>query len=472
MGQTAAGNPVNVFLYNAQTTSLVVTYLTTNTYGTLTIPATNVYQFTMASDSGARFYTADGTPFEALTTIDTGTAYDWSATLIPVDFLSTVTSVGYGPGSENGTVNGSPVWVVATKATTLYVDYDGNPATGTLTDPNGDKYNIAYTVAGLQPTRVRDASDNDQTGMKLYTLNGVNIVCLWGEDPSGAGGGRPYIDGGTALIPLPRPVIGDFVWTDLDADGVQDDNEPGIPGVQLQVFSLAGEPYQPRRVIGTFEDNFDPAGGLNGNDGTLAWAGAWTAITNAAVVVNSGTNYEIRIDDAAGSALTRSFVVPAGNDQLTISYAYRAGAGDDTVAAQFSTNGSSWTTLASYITGSSGAGATNHTFTNAPGTRYFRFIKTALGAAGGTNEYIYFDNVSLLAETAPSNSTVTTDINGYYAFRESDGLLPSTAYQLCVANEPGGAGRPYVVGQGSGRRRCQGLRRQPDQCRRIRHHPT
>lgn len=43
-----------------------------------------------------------------------------------------------------------------------------------------------------------------------------------------------------AGIVLPSPVdIGDFVWDDLDKDGVQDTNEPGVPGIVVQLWNDA-----------------------------------------------------------------------------------------------------------------------------------------------------------------------------------------------------------------------------------------
>jgi len=34
--------------------------------------------------------------------------------------------------------------------------------------------------------------------------------------------------------------IGDFVWEDLDRDGIQDNDEPGIPGVTVELYDCAG----------------------------------------------------------------------------------------------------------------------------------------------------------------------------------------------------------------------------------------
>jgi hypothetical protein len=434
VGLVNGAAPVYVYLFNKEASPITVTYLTSSTYGTVTVPAKGVYQYSVTADTGARFYTADGTKFQAVTTVDDDTGFDWSGSLVPGNLLSTVTSVGYGPGSEDGTRNDSPVWVVAVKATTIYVDYDGDPTTGPLGSP-GNQYDVAYPVAALASTRVRD-TDNNQTGMKLYTLDGTNIVAMWGEDPSTALGGRPCIDAGTSIIPINGVTVGDYIWNDLDADGVQDSNERGIAGVQVQVYEL-GLPFQPRTSLGTFADNFDQntTNHLDGSNGTLAWTGPWGVTSLASVLLISGSDYEVRIDDSLTSALTRSFVVPSGTNQLTFNYDYRpSGTGDDTVKAQWSEDGTTWSDLATYTTGpGSTAGSATYTRTTTPGTRYLRFVKTVLGSSNVANEFMFFDNVSIKAETAAVSLISTTDVNGYYTFGPVSGLVPSTAYQLRVA---------------------------------------
>ena len=72
------------------------------------------------------------------------------------------------------TVNGNPVWVTATKNTTLYVDYTGDRV-GSLTDPQGGKYDEIRQVSALEVVRLFDP-DKDQTGMRVYTLDGTLIA--------------------------------------------------------------------------------------------------------------------------------------------------------------------------------------------------------------------------------------------------------------------------------------------------------
>ncbi|MEE6289324.1 SdrD B-like domain-containing protein [Georgenia sp. MJ173] len=41
---------------------------------------------------------------------------------------------------------------------------------------------------------------------------------------------------------LPKVSVGDYVWVDSDRDGIQDEGEPGIPGVTLVLTGPDGEP--------------------------------------------------------------------------------------------------------------------------------------------------------------------------------------------------------------------------------------
>ena len=85
------------------------------------------------------------------------------------------------------------------------------------------------------------------------------VQWLW-ENPKVTQVGSPWnIDGGSkrsfddivhqdhlhvAVIgandPLWVPAIGDLVWKDLDADGIQDPEEPGIGGVTVRLFDAEG----------------------------------------------------------------------------------------------------------------------------------------------------------------------------------------------------------------------------------------
>lgn len=214
VGTTSTNFPANVFLYNPnQSAAITINYETKSSSGSFSVPAKGSYRFVMPLLSGAHFYTADDAPFLAVGTMDSSASganqtYDWGYTLMTESFLTSAFAVGWAPGT--GTTppsgNGSPVWVIATEPTTVYVDYDGDLTTGSNTAPGGSKYDVAYDLTALESKQIYDP-DKDQTGMRVYTVDGVTISGAWGEDPSKASAGTPYLDVGYTLLPLPQPVV-------------------------------------------------------------------------------------------------------------------------------------------------------------------------------------------------------------------------------------------------------------------------
>jgi uncharacterized repeat protein (TIGR01451 family) len=209
VGTSSNGNPAYVYLYNSTASALSINYATVSGSGSFNVPSNSTFQFTMPKNSGARFTSAGGQKFFAICTAganpSSDAAYNWGFSLLPGDSLTTEAVVGWGPGSSDGTKNGSPVWVTVPSATRVYVDYNGDH-NGPLTDPNGKNYDVAYDIAALSSKTIYDP-DKNQTGMRLYTVDGTAISAVWGEDPAVAGSGNPYIDAGTAVLPFPVPVL-------------------------------------------------------------------------------------------------------------------------------------------------------------------------------------------------------------------------------------------------------------------------
>ena len=215
--------PAFVYLYNPNTNPINIRYTTKVSSGTVVVAGTNgVSQFQMPVGSGANFATTNGQNFYALCTVAANntadTAYNWGFTLVPKSGLTTEATVGWGPGSADGTVNGSPVWITALANTMLYVDYKGDHA-GPLSYTNGSNilnYDTNFTVTALQSLKIFDPSKN-QTGMRVFTVDGTLVAGAWGEDPDTAQPGNPYIDAGTTVIPFPVPVLLKSVSTVTDA---------------------------------------------------------------------------------------------------------------------------------------------------------------------------------------------------------------------------------------------------------------
>jgi uncharacterized repeat protein (TIGR01451 family) len=209
VGTAADGDDTYVFLHNPDTSAITISHTTLSGSGTFSIPAKGTYMFTMPQNSAARFTNAAGKTFWGVGTVgaepNQNNVHDWGYALVPKDFLSNVVSVGWGAGSDDGTQNGSPIWVTPTKATTIYVDYNGD-RNGPLTDPSGQKYDVTLNASTLSVSRIYEP-DKNQSGTLLYTLDGTPIVGAWGQDPAVAGPARPFLDLGNTLPNYPVPVM-------------------------------------------------------------------------------------------------------------------------------------------------------------------------------------------------------------------------------------------------------------------------
>lgn len=225
-----------VFFYNANTSAINVFCETANSTTIVAVAASSVSgAYTIPANSGARFRTTNGLPFFASEVVDGSTPaysgqlqdYDWGFSVLPADALTTMGIVSWGPGygvTGSATTNGSPAWVIAMSNTILYVDYDGDPTTGPLTDPLGNKYNFTTNMTRFQYAQLFDNTDTNQTGMRFYTLDGTKISSAWGEDPGSAEPGLPYLDAGNELMPFPSILAKKYsiLLIDLNTNGVPD----------------------------------------------------------------------------------------------------------------------------------------------------------------------------------------------------------------------------------------------------------
>lgn len=221
-----------IYLFNPNLTNINVVCATQFATSTVSVAANSTAIYRMPTNrTGGNFYSVDGSPFVPVSATDAGQqisgnqAYDWGAALVPVRALTTVSIVPWAPGAGGNPLlsnNGNPIWLTTESNTTVYVDYDGDPLTGPLTDPFGRRYNFSTNLVRLQSIRISDNTDNDQTGIRLYTLDGVRFSTVWGQDPDIALPGNPYLDMGAAVFPFPTvPAVKEWALIDdLNADGV------------------------------------------------------------------------------------------------------------------------------------------------------------------------------------------------------------------------------------------------------------
>ncbi len=130
----------------------------------------------------------------------------------------------------------------------LYTDPDGDGVFDTLvattvTAPDGSYIfdNIApdaYVIEVIPPTGYTPTGDPDYPGMTCTTCDNKTTA------PILLAPGDVYVSADFGYQPEVNygAVIGDKVWLDADADGIQDDGEPGIPGVTVAlIFDANGD---------------------------------------------------------------------------------------------------------------------------------------------------------------------------------------------------------------------------------------
>lgn len=147
--------------------------------------------------------------------------------LDPVQFGATVENVGSAPATR--------VAVVATYEALRLVD--SLPAA----DDPADDGELNWSDLGSLSAAGSLGIDFDFVAAEPATA-AVTVVATAYVDPDGVGP-LPEIEVTTAtgsglveVAPPPDALIGDRVWWDLDEDGVQDDGEPGLGGVTLELL--------------------------------------------------------------------------------------------------------------------------------------------------------------------------------------------------------------------------------------------
>src|SRR5262249_45220805 len=126
------------------------------------------------------------------------------------------------------------------------------------------------------------------------------------------------------ITPPPQVTIGDFVWQDLDGNGIQDGGEPGIPGVALTLTGTtgggtavtdhattdSGGHYQLTEDPGTYTvtvdaSNFGPGGALFGYTPTPTLQGPNRSV-----------------DNNPNPSGTTPSSLPGGSSDLTLDFGY------------------------------------------------------------------------------------------------------------------------------------------------------
>ena len=352
VGTAADGEQTYVFLHNPNdTTAITVNYVTQVGSGSFTIQPESTHQFLMPQNSAAHFTSVGNMPFWGIGTVganpSANNVHDWGYSLVPKAFLSTEISVGWGAGSSDGTQNGNPVWVTATRATTLYVDLLGDHLGA------GGTYDYTIPVAPLAVTRIYDNVRKDQSAMRIYTVDGTLLTGAWGQDPAVAGPGLPYLDLGNTLPNYPVPVlaktsrkynnggvgpiiVGDVLEYTLELDNRSLFSLSAIGIVDTlpsQVSYVAGSTI---RDGGAVADAANPTTAFPLDEGGLVvpilQANASTVITFRATITTAGTIINTaNVVGAPGVVATDTVVVSGGSGATNCTLKLTDSGGSNTI---------------------------------------------------------------------------------------------------------------------------------------------
>lgn len=243
--------------------------------------------------------------------------------------------------------------------------------------------------------------------------------------------------------------IGNRVWNDTNANGIQDPGEPGIGGVTVRIYDATGNLVDTVVTDVNGEWYFSSATGINAGNGHYS------------VPLQLGATYSIRLDNPTnyqvGNPLNGLFPTRADSDSQTGNHAVQDVRDSDAtpVTNPAGSAAGTWPVISHTI---GGPGQNNHGldfgFNNinySLGNRVWYDVNNngqiELASEPGIDNVV----VSLYADTngdgAPDNLatpvfTSTTASGGYYRF---DGL-PAGLYVVCITPgnfAPGGALRSY-----------------------------
>ena len=213
-GATAPLDTAVVMLYNSLSRDINIDWSSgVPSSGTILLKANSSERFAMPLSASAAYKFTNPTKesFVALEIADSytpggggndGTTRDWAFNLISEARLTDFASVAWAPGSTDMTRNDNPIWVTPSANTTVYVKYDGDVLNGASISPCGLKYDVAIPVNYLNYIKIKDASDNNQSGTAVYTCNGAKIAAVYGEDAATALAGSPSWDVGSTIQPF------------------------------------------------------------------------------------------------------------------------------------------------------------------------------------------------------------------------------------------------------------------------------
>ena len=317
---------------------------------------------------------------------------------------------------------------------------------------NGGQYTLnaapgTYTVKFTKPTTYTEVSPSNQTSSDLDSdgLTSAPITVL-------SGAVNNTIDQGFYNLAK----IGSFVWHDLDADGIQDSNEPGIDGVTVSLMqgltqvtsaiTVNGGQYTLNAAPGTYTVKFTKPSSYtevspsNQTSDDLDSDG----LTTAAVTVGSGETNNTFDQGFYNLAKIGSFVWH-DLDADGIQDSNEPGIDGVTVSLM-----QGLTQVTSAITVNGG----QYTLNAAPGTYTVKFTKplsyTEVSPSNQTSDDLDSDGLTTAAVTVSSGETNNTFDQGFYNLAKIGSFVwhDLDADGIQDSNEPGIDGVTVSLMQG------------------------
>ncbi len=174
-----------------------------------------------------------------------GTCYDTTATINvrnkDLQCKAVIGNYVWNDINKDGIQNSSEVGVAG--VTVVLYDINNVVVGSTVTDAYGHylfanlepgTYHVGFTLPTNYVFSIPNAT-NDLEDCDVYTING-----LTGNYVLAAGDTNLSVDAGIYIPTTAKASLGNRVWLDVDADGIQDANEVGVAGVTVTLYSDAG----------------------------------------------------------------------------------------------------------------------------------------------------------------------------------------------------------------------------------------
>jgi hypothetical protein len=195
-------------------------------------------------------------------------------------------------GSTDGTQGGTDDWIVGTVTTDANGFYS-------FPVPPGNYYlefdpNRTYTLQNQGGDDTLDSDADPATGKTALT-------------ELAAGENDFSWDAG-----LVAATVGDFVWLDIDENGIQDPGEPGVPGIEVSIYASDAAPGDPPIATTTTD--------ANGAYGFTVEPGDYFLVFDPAqeyTPANQGGNDALDSDAGVGTGKTANFTLNANDNDTT-----------------------------------------------------------------------------------------------------------------------------------------------------------